>query len=374
MGRARSLVPLHRTFAHLAENNISLAHLGLHNGSIVSVECLPAASERVPLLFLLHLTCLTWSHSVLQSWAWEMFLRRQKLLEIFVTDKCSGEDPFPTITVEVDKKATLGELKAAVLTKMPVGTLQPHCFWLLVWFGLDFRKRFVWLSGLLDPTLETQLRRSLPGGGEGHVYAKPDQTLVELGIKDGDRIILEHGWHSPFSACRGLFLPATEKTGFPLIVLLMQAIRASQCLSWACGSWWPSPGAANVRCPTRSTWMSLEMPPSRDGAYYALFALASANQGVTDSSLLSPPLSSKQGDDVRHVQQACVTLSPAPHRYLGFSRPPFRRRDPYARRSQGPRWRHSLAGGRQGPFRCICPVHRLLAALICSVLCHHSLQ
>jgi hypothetical protein len=51
-----------------------------------------------------------------------MFLRRQKLMEIFVTDKCSGEEPFPTITVEMDKKATLAELKDAVLSKFPAGT------------------------------------------------------------------------------------------------------------------------------------------------------------------------------------------------------------------------------------------------------------
>ena len=52
-----------------------------------------------------------------------MFLRRQKLMEIFVTDKCSGEEPFPTITVEMDKKATLAELKAAVLSKFPSGII-----------------------------------------------------------------------------------------------------------------------------------------------------------------------------------------------------------------------------------------------------------
>ncbi len=37
--------------------------------------------------------------------------------------KCSGEEPFPTITIEMDKKATLAELKAAVLSKFPSGMI-----------------------------------------------------------------------------------------------------------------------------------------------------------------------------------------------------------------------------------------------------------
>ncbi|ELR17377.1 UBA/TSN domain containing protein [Acanthamoeba castellanii str. Neff] len=137
----------YQKFTHLAENNIPLIQLGIYNESKVTVELQPVGSER--------------------SWAWEMFLRRQKLMEIFVTDKCSGEEPFPTITVEMDKKATLAELKAAVLSKFP--------------------------SGLMDLNLETQLRRSLPGGGEGTVYADETRTLDETGVKDGDRIIIEHG-------------------------------------------------------------------------------------------------------------------------------------------------------------------------------------
>jgi len=61
-----------------------------------------------------------------------MFLRRQKLMEIFVTDKCSGEEPFPTITVEMDKKATLAELKAAVLSKFPSGIIIIYYLFLFV--------------------------------------------------------------------------------------------------------------------------------------------------------------------------------------------------------------------------------------------------
>jgi hypothetical protein len=45
----------------------------------------------------------------------------------------------------------------------------------------------------MDIAFVTQLRRSLPGGGDGTVYADESRTLDEAGVKDGDRVIIEHG-------------------------------------------------------------------------------------------------------------------------------------------------------------------------------------
>lgn len=115
-------------------------------------------------------------------------MRRQKLMEIFVTDKCSGEEPFPTITVEMDKKSTLAELKAAIISKFPLG-LSPFAYEMKALLSMLFSE----YTGLIAMDAKYQLRRSLPASGEGNVYTDESRTLEEVGIKDADRVIIEYG-------------------------------------------------------------------------------------------------------------------------------------------------------------------------------------